>query len=180
MSARKVFPILLTIGGVFLALAIALFISPTPAMAHIPLQTVDGNKCVTCHEDLYYLHDTGKAYCLQDAPMDCIGCHGGDPDALTKEEAHFKRDAHPVIGDDNKKCYVCHPAEADNRLEKFRQVAGISEIKWSPTCEPDNAPVPSDFPESQPEKWVPTAQAITLFAVAGMMLIVYVSFKIRN
>ncbi|RPH58631.1 MAG: hypothetical protein EHM81_09660, partial [Chloroflexi bacterium] len=107
MSAKKLFSVPLVLIAVFAALIMTLFISPAQAQARIPLQSNDGSRCVTCHEDLYYLHDTGKAYCLKDAPMACVDCHGGDPTALTKESAHFNRAAHPVINDDDKKCYEC-------------------------------------------------------------------------
>lgn len=178
MSTRKIFPVLLFLIGTLSALA--LFSAPTSAQARIPLQVNDGSQCVTCHEDLYYLHDTGKAYCLKDAPMACVDCHGGNPNALTKEAAHFNRAAHPVINDDDKKCYECHPAEADTRLNKFRQVAGISEIKVTVPYEPANVPVTAGFPESQPERWVPPTQTIALFIVAGMMLMIFIGFKIRH
>ncbi len=180
MSAKKLFSVPLVLIAVFAALIMTLFISPAQAQARIPLQSNDGSRCVTCHEDLYYLHDTGKAYCLKDAPMACVDCHGGDPTALTKESAHFNRAAHPVINDDDKKCYECHPAEAGTRLDKFRQVAGISEIKLAVPCEPASIPVTTGFPESQPEQWVPTTQAIALFIVAGMMLVIFIGFKIRH
>jgi len=178
MSVKKSFPVLLFLIGMFVALT--LFSFPSPAQARFPLQVNDGSQCVTCHEDLYYLHDTGKAYCLKDAPMTCVDCHGGNPEALTKEAAHFDRAAHPVINNDDKKCYECHPVEAEARLDEFRHTAGLSEIKLAATCEPASLPVTAGFPESQPEPWVPTTQALGLFVVVGMMLVIFIGFKIRR
>lgn len=178
MSTPKIYPVLLFFIGTFITLT--LFLAPTPAQARIPLQSNDGSQCVTCHEDLYYLHDTGKAYCLKDAPMACVDCHGGDPTALTKEAAHFNRAAHPVINDDDKKCYECHPAEANSRLDKFRQVAGIKEVKTAVAYTPASAPVSTGFPESKPEEWVLGMEARSLFLVAGLALVAFIAFKIRH
>jgi len=178
MSVKKLFPVLLFLVGTFVTLS--LFSFPSMAQARLPLQVNDGSQCVTCHEDLYYLHDTGKAYCLKDAPMACVDCHGGNPAALTKEAAHFNRAAHPVINDDDKKCYECHPVEAEARLDEFRHTAGLSEIKLAATCEPASLPVTAGFPESQPEQWAPTTQAMTLFVVVGMMLVIFIGFKVRR
>jgi hypothetical protein len=180
MSAKKMFSISLVLIAVFTALVITLFFSSTQAQARLPLQVNESSQCVTCHEDLYYLHDTGKAYCLKDASMTCVDCHGGDPTAQTKEAAHFNRAVHPVINDDDKKCYECHPAQAETRLAQFSQVAGISEIKVAATCEPASVPVTAGFPESKPEKWVLSMEAISLFVVAGLALAVFIAFKIRH
>jgi hypothetical protein len=180
MSAKKVFSVPFVLIAVCVVLAITLASFPSQVQARNPLQASDGSQCITCHEDLYYLHDTGKAYCLKDSPMTCVDCHGGNPTALTKEEAHFNRSAHPVINEDGKKCYECHPAEADTRLEEFRQVAGISEIKLAATCEPANVPGTAGFLESQSEQWTPTPQAMALFVVVGMMLVIFIGFKVRR
>ncbi len=178
MLTKKSFILISLLIGITLALA--MFANLAPAQARSPFQAADGNQCVTCHESLYYLHDTGKAYCLKDAPMSCVDCHGGDPTALTKEVAHFDRAAHPVIEAEDKKCYECHPSQAEARLDKFRQVAGISEIALVVPCDPANLPVTARFPQSEPEKWTPSAPAISLFLVVALMLVVYLVYKIRH
>ena len=63
----------------------------------------------TATDNLYYLHDTGKYFCLNELPMACVDCHGGDPQATIMEEGHTLRTAHPVINEDISKCQQCHP-----------------------------------------------------------------------
>lgn len=178
MSARK----LLSLASWLAALIVACIIPFTaiPAQARPPAQAGAGNNCLVCHEDLYLLHDTGKAYCINDAPMACVDCHGGDPTALTQEAAHFNRAAHPVVNDDDKKCYECHPAQAETRLETFRTLAGIPELLVAQPCPPVSVPVTGGFPNSEPEEWVLSLEAVTLFIVAGLALAVFIAYKIRH
>lgn len=100
---------------------------------HIPVhaQSVSTGKdnCVSCHEDLYLLHDTGNWFCLRESPMSCVDCHGGNPEAVTQETAHLHRATHPIVNEDTSKCRECHPAEYDKRVEMFDQRAGISQIR---------------------------------------------------
>jgi len=117
---------------VFLGLFILLssmksWLSLTPSVAHAdePYPPPQQGTCISCHENLYFLHDTGKWYCLRDAPM---GCHGGDPTAVTKEQAHANRTAHPIINGNIARCQECHPEEASERVQIFRDVAGISPV----------------------------------------------------
>ena len=43
---------------------------------------------MSCHEDLYFLHDTGKLFCLNEkTAMNCVGCHGGN-------QQQFRRKPH--------------------------------------------------------------------------------------
>jgi hypothetical protein len=178
MFARKLIVLASLSMAVIVALALPFAIAPTQAGS--PLQVSAGNTCLICHEDLYYLHDTGKAYCLQDVPMACVDCHGGNPTALTKESAHFNRAAHPVINDDDKKCYQCHPSQAETRLETFRAVAGIPELLVALPCPPASVPVTGGFPDSEPEEWVLGLEALTLFIVAGLALVIFIAHKIRH
>jgi hypothetical protein len=112
--------------------------------------------------------------------MACVDCHGGNPTALTKESAHFNRAAHPVINDDDKKCYQCHPSQAETRLETFRAVAGIPELLVALPCPPASVPVTGGFPDSEPEEWVLGLEALTLFIVAGLALVIFIAHKIRH
>lgn len=180
MFIKKQFPVLLVCIAVFIVLAASLLAYPAPTQARSSPQVDDGSKCVTCHEDLYQLHDTGKAYCLKDSPMACVDCHGGNPNALTKEEAHYNRAAHPVINDDDKKCYECHPAQAEERVLEFGQVAGIKEIKVAIPCEPASKSSEIEFPVSKSASIPLSIPAIALFTVVGLMAAVFIAFKLRN
>jgi hypothetical protein len=177
MFTKKSFVLISLLIGVTLTLTI--LANTAPAQARAPLQSEDGSKCITCHENLYYLHDTGKSYCLKDAPMACVDCHGGDPTALTQEAAHFKRAAHPVINANDKKCYDCHPVEADTRLDKFRQVAGIKKVLVVAPYQPVVSQV-ADFPAEKLDEWVLGFETIPLFLVAGLALTIFIVFKIRH
>lgn len=177
MFTKKSFVLISLLIGVTLALV--MLTNTAPAQARAPLQSDDGSKCVTCHENLYYLHDTGKAYCLKDAPMACVDCHGGDPTAITEEAAHFKRAAHPVINADDKKCYECHPAEAQVRVDKFRQVAGIKKVLVAAPYQPVVSQVAA-FSAETPDEWVLGFETIPLILVAGLALTIFIVFKIRH
>jgi hypothetical protein len=66
------------------------------------------NSCLTCHEDLYYLHDTGCWYCMTPAHKDrCIDCHVGNPTSMKVEESHLGMLAHPQENN-GAKCLECH------------------------------------------------------------------------
>lgn len=86
------------------------------------------SNCIGCHEKLYYLHDTGKYFCVNEASQRCTDCHSGDPAATDKEAAHSGRSAHPVVNGDISKCQECHPTDCDTYIEKFSQVAGIKPV----------------------------------------------------
>jgi hypothetical protein len=104
---------------------------PYPAVVYAvelyPISSPD--TCIRCHEDLYFLHDTGKWFCLKEAPMACVDCHGGNPNAITKDTAHADRAAHPIINENIAKCQECHPAASIERVQIFRDVAGVSPVK---------------------------------------------------
>lgn len=85
------------------------------------------NSCLTCHEDLYYLHDTGKWYCIAEHKEHCIDCHEGDPATLNKEASHHELAAHPQANN-GEKCQECHPQDAAAHLAKFASLGGYSEI----------------------------------------------------
>jgi len=101
---------------------------PTAAYADTPVPPPDNGNCITCHDNLYYLHDTGKYYCLNESPMSCVDCHGGNSQATTQEEAHTLRAAHPIINEDISKCQGCHPEQCVERIDMFDQMAGFSDI----------------------------------------------------
>jgi len=141
-------------------------------------------KCVTCHIDLYLLHDTGKWFCLnEETPMTCAGCHGGNPEATSQEAAHTNRAAHPIINDNISKCQECHPAQASERVRLFGQVAGIGTIIVSLPYQPllvaktEVIPVTGD---EQNSNWILAIAAALFTLVAGLALTVYFVYKILS
>jgi hypothetical protein len=81
--------------------------------------------CISCHEDQYYLHDTGNWYCLNETKVGCTECHRGHPDMRIKECAHEGLIAHP-LANDAAVCQSCHPDDYRARVQIYTSIAGIS------------------------------------------------------
>lgn len=155
---------------------VLLLTAPQPAS---PMQAQIGNNndgpaCIRCHENLYYLHDTGKWFCIAKSPMQCIGCHGGDPTATTKEVAHQNRTAHPVINGDPTTCKQCHIEDCAERVAAFDAIAGISPVVLvstliGPAPAPTKVatPVPQIVEQTTPAWDWPVILAIALLAIGG-------------
>jgi len=148
-----------------------------------PLLTENKN-CINCHENLYFLHDTGKWFCIKESPMQCIDCHGGNPNAITQNKAHANRKAHPIINGDVTKCQECHPEECDGRVIKFDQQAGISKVLIAEPYQPVLQIIVSEQPLVEPSKqpresasWVSAMEIIVLIVVVGLALSVFVLRK---
>jgi hypothetical protein len=134
----------------FFVLTLFLFVGmllslPTQASAAQPADTFE-NSCLTCHEDLYYLHDSGKLYCLTAHTDRCIGCHTGNADTMKKEESHLGLIAHPQENN-GAKCKECHTMQdVQVRLTKFEDKGGFDEViepaAYSPAVESE-----SGFPD---------------------------------
>jgi cytochrome c553 len=80
--------------------------------------------CISCHEDQYYLHDTGNWYCLTETKVGCTECHRGYPDMRIKECAHEGLIAHP-LANDAAVCQNCHPDDYQTRVHTYASIAGI-------------------------------------------------------
>jgi hypothetical protein len=167
------FAVVVVVGVVLLAAA------PQPA---VPVQAQTSNNhdepaCIRCHEDLYYLHDTGKWFCISKSPMQCVGCHGGDATATTKEAAHQHRTAHPVINGDTTTCLQCHIDDCAERVSTFDAIAGISPVVLVSTPI-GPAPAPANAVTSAPQAAEPTAPVwdwpvvlvIAILALGGAVL----------
>lgn len=96
----------------------------SPVQAQEPTPENDQN-CVSCHEDQYYLFDSGKWYCLCEAPMHCIYCHGGRTDSYIEEVAHEGLVLYPTR-EHAEQCQTCHTEDYMARVTKFSAIAGIS------------------------------------------------------
>jgi hypothetical protein len=140
-------------------------------------------KCISCHEDLYFLHDTGKWFCLnKETYMTCTGCHGGDPSAITKEAAHINRAAHPIINENTSKCSECHPEQSSERVEIFAREAGISRVMVSQPYKPayivaETQPIPvtGNAPNSN---WIPAVAGVLSIFIVGLVSVVYILFRV--
>jgi hypothetical protein len=105
------------LGWIVLALAV------TPAQAQSGKPENDAS-CMSCHESLYLLYDTGKYYCFCGTRARCTYCHSGVLGALDKETAHQGLIAHPTQ-DNAAVCQSCHPDDYQQRVEKFTALGGI-------------------------------------------------------
>ncbi len=104
----------------------AIFSLPVQASAHTA-DTSD-NTCLTCHEDLYFLHDSGKLCCITTHADHCAGCHEGNPTSLKKEESHLGLLLHPQENG-GAKCLECHePEDVPTRMANFEADAGFDEV----------------------------------------------------
>ncbi len=176
---------ILTVGVFILFMAAS---TPATVRADDPVPPPNNGNCITCHEDLYFLHDTGNWFCLKESPMACVSCHGGDPTTTTKEIAHTDRAPHPVINEDVSKCQECHPDECYERVELFDQTAGISEVLVAAPYTPaysystENIDI---FPievqqEQESNSWINFMEFLPIMLVTGLALIVYFAYKIKH
>lgn len=104
----------------------AWIVFPVQGSAALP-DTPVANSCLTCHEGLYYLHDTGKWYCITDHKDRCVNCHEGDPATLNKDASHLGLVAHPQENN-GEKCLECHPQDSTARLAKLASLGGYKEV----------------------------------------------------
>jgi hypothetical protein len=158
-----------------------------PAQAQFSTTDQAEPKCLSCHDDLYFLHDTGKWFCLnEETPMTCVGCHGGDPVAITKEAAHIHRATHPIINENASKCSECHPEQSSERIKTFALEAGTSLVKVSLPYQPsissaEAQPILATARNAQISKWIPAVAGVLLILVAGLVLTIYILFRVyRN
>jgi hypothetical protein len=146
----------------------------------------ENGTCISCHEDLYFLHDTGNWFCIREAPMQCVDCHGGDPYTFNQEAAHANRQSHPIINEDVSKCQECHPAECNERVLKFERVAGISDVMVSVPYQPKPTTVLEQPLDTQTGKvveypgWVSAREILVLALIAGLALIIYFARKTHH
>lgn len=113
---------------------LAWFVFPVQGSPAQPDETVT-NSCLTCHEDLYYLHDTGKWYCITEHKDRCVNCHEGDPTSLNKDASHQGLIVHPQRNN-GEKCLQCHPQDSAAHLEKFSSLGGCNEVSASVAYKP--------------------------------------------
>jgi len=178
MKANKLFLVSL------LSICICLTASSMPSMnARAQEPTGDNGNCVTCHENLYYLHDTGNWFCLNDSSMRCVDCHGGNPAATTKEAAHYDRSAHPVIGGDISRCETCH-TDCAKRLTVLDEKVGIGEVKEATYVPLSDVSIPTgNLPaveRQNPVDWTLVLDVVPLIVLSMAGLTIYLLNKFRH
>lgn len=155
---------------------------PAVVYADDPIPAPNNGNCVTCHEDLYFLHDTGNWFCLKESPMSCVDCHRGNPSTLDKDLAHTQRAARPIIHDDVTICLQCHPNECYDRVEFFDKNAGISKVlvaaPYTPSYSTGFIPVTAakQNPSMVPIYW----EVMPLILIAGLAIIIYCVARKRH
>ena len=160
-----------------LAASIAMLASTTPAAAQMPAPD-DDDSCYSCHEQLYRLHDIGKAFCLCGAPMECTCCHGGVTGELDEEAAHAGMVANPLT-EDAPPCQACHEEDFEARRAIFAARAGVSATPC-PTMEAlIEAIVPPAAPAETPglEAWQIAALSLLGVALIGLVIFAYRCWK---
>jgi hypothetical protein len=186
MCKKKLFYLGLLIGLVVIAFLIFPSGELSPAHAQEVTPAADHGTCIKCHENLYFLHDTGNWFCIRESRMRCVDCHGGDPSSLKQEEAHVNREIHPIINEDVSKCQECHPAECDERVMKFDQVAGISNVLVAVPYQPrsivnseQSQPMLPSEPTEYPG-WISAMEIITPILISGLVLVIYFIHRRRQ
>ncbi len=153
------------LAAILLAVLFAVYL-PTRATAAQSMDTVP-NSCLSCHEDLYYLYDTGSHYCLAAHADRCTNCHQGNNATVKQEEAHIGLLARPQEND-GAKCRECHtPQEARDRMTTFAlQSGGFGTVLQEPAYISSVRPS-SEFPEVPQESgvWPWLAGAAVLFGL---------------
>lgn len=124
----------------FVLVMAVMFSRPVSASATGQTGTID-NSCLTCHEDLYYLHDTGSLYCITDHAERCVNCHEGNPTTVKKEESHVGLILHPQENN-GAKCQECHTVQdAQARLTQFAAADAFDTVITPESYTPNQAAV---------------------------------------
>jgi hypothetical protein len=179
MKEKKIFLFCLLIALMSILILIAPGFEPARVHAQEFASLADQETCVVCHENLYFLHDTGNWFCIRESPMQCVDCHGGDPSSLRQQEAHASRKAHPVINEDASKCQECHPAECDERVAKFNQLAGINNVLIALPYQPRSIVKSVQAQQAQLSEptedpgWISAMEMITPILISALVLVIY-------
>ena len=181
MYSKKTFTLLATITSFTVLMLLVL---ATPAQAQEGTEKVDNGNCITCHEQLYYLHDTGNWFCICESPMRCVDCHGGNPAATTEETAHYDRSAHPVINEDISRCETCHVEECADRVNTLDKKVRISEVKEATYIPVSSVSNPTEsLPaanEPKPVDWVLVFEIVPVVILGVVALTIYLVNKFRQ
>lgn len=142
-------------------------------------ETTTSSSCFTCHEDLYYLHDLGKNYCLTEHKDRCVNCHEGNVNVLNKDESHLGLITHPQK-DNGAKCLECHVQDAQERIATFASLGGFKPFLIAEPYTP-SVTAPSGFhdaTEANPivDNWPWLAGALVVFGL-WLLLVMFSPVK---
>lgn len=162
----------------FITLTVLGVSMPTEAHAAATVQ-VSENSCLSCHEDLYYLYDTGCWYCMTDAHKDrCVDCHEGNPAAVKEEDAHFGLVKHPQENDGSK-CLECHTAEEKNvMLSTFESAHGKFDTVIEAKAYTPSQRVETGFPAVDEEN--PFTERAGWLVFGSMMFVFWLVLMLRS
>ena len=140
---------LTVISAVALTLLISAFIGLAPANAQGD-PPPEECQCKKCHDEQYYLYDSGKWYCLCKAPMTCVHCHGGDGQQTNANLAHKGMIANP-FQNNAAICHNCHKEETQMHVDKFVEKAGVKSMPIAREDQPKfRTAEPQPFPDTAP------------------------------
>lgn len=164
----KTKPWIFALIAILIVVSISLFSSPNQAVSAKSSDTTS-NSCLTCHDDLYYLHDSGKYYCITEHKDRCVNCHEGNADVMDKDQSHFGLALHPQEND-GAKCQQCHAEDAQTRLATFASLSGGYKAVIEPVAYTPKAEEASGFPVAPVENqliknWAWLVGAIVLFGL---------------
>lgn len=184
MSRKWIILLSVIAGSMFAFLA---WTAPAHAQEPTPTLTNDAN-CVACHEHRYYLYDSGKWFCLCDAPMHCVYCHGGRTDTQVKEQAHEGLVLYPTRRH-AERCQSCHTEDYMERVVTFGEVAGLSPtpqaiVTATPaglTAAPvDLLSIAPLFQLSRIETWQRATLSVLAIALLGVIIFGFRCWKVEK
>ncbi|MBN1538282.1 MAG: hypothetical protein JW908_16205 [Anaerolineales bacterium] len=112
------------LGVIFITIGVILAgAAQFPAQAQT-ITPEEKDTCYACHENLYLNYDTGRNYCLCEAPMHCTYCHGGVVGTMDEDAAHAGMVVRPEQ-DDAKICQSCHVDDCQEKLLMFASHANL-------------------------------------------------------
>ncbi len=166
--------------GVLLFLSVGILVGVkgvTNALAKSPNETPEP-ACISCHENQYYMYDSGCWYCITESRDRCVNCHGGDGDSLNEQEAHTGLISNP-LGHGSDHCATCHGEDTDELVQELISHTGYHESL-------ENVPYVSDVPvtDAFPEQYqsfdevrgnlwlVPTAMVLVVFCLAFLIRVI--------
>jgi len=144
------------------------------------IEVTTNSSCFTCHEDLYYLHDMGKSYCITEHKDRCVNCHEGNATVMSKDKSHVGVIAYPQK-DNGAKCKECHKQDTAERLSKFKSLGGYGQIIEAVPYTPSSSVITGTFPitsesNSIAEK-IPFVLGATLFFGFWLILVLISPMK---